>query len=125
MPRVVIIEDNPQSARLAEKLLKRASYEVFLAEDGESGYGMVLSHAPDIVLVDLGLPDFDGQTIIAMLRQHASLQKTPIIAFTAWPEDTAHDMALAYGCDGVITKPIDTRLFVEQVQTFLDASLKK
>lgn len=125
MPRVVVIEDNPQSARLAEKLLKRASYEVFLAEDGESGYGMVLSQAPDIVLVDLGLPDFDGQTIIAMLRQHPSLQKTPIIAFTAWPEDTAHDMALAYGCDGVITKPIDTRLFVEQVQTFLDESLKK
>lgn len=125
MPRVVVIEDNPQSARLAEKLLKRASYEVFLAEDGESGYGMVLSQAPDIVLVDLGLPDFDGQTIIAMLRQHPSLLKTPIIAFTAWPEDTAHDMALAYGCDGVITKPIDTRLFVEQVQTFLDASLKK
>jgi CheY-like chemotaxis protein len=118
---IVIIEDNVNSGKLAQKLLERADppFEVVLALDGESGYDMVIAHNPDLVLADLGLPDLDGQTVVAMLRQQPQMQATPIIAFTAWPEDTAHDMALAYGCDGVITKPIDTRMFVQQIEDFL------
>lgn len=120
---IVIIEDNASSARLAQKLLRmaEADYDVHIAEDGETGYDMVLDHNPDLVLVDLGLPDLDGQTVVAMLRQHESMQQTPIIAFTAWPAETAHEMASAYGCDGVITKPIDTRAFSDQISTFLNA----
>lgn len=115
---IVVIEDNPQSARLASKLLKRAGFEVTLAEDGESGFQAVIEAAPDLVLVDLGLPDIDGQTVVALLRREG-FAKTPIIAFTAWPQDSAREMASAYGCDGVITKPIDTRTFAEQVEKFL------
>lgn len=114
---IVIIEDNPNNARLAEKILKRADFTVHIAEDGETGYDTVLEHKPDLVLVDLGLPDLDGQTIIAMLRQQSDIAKTPILAFTAWPQETAEEMATAYGCDGVITKPIDTRTFVQQIET--------
>jgi CheY-like chemotaxis protein len=80
----------------------------------------VFSQLPDLVLIDLGLPDIDGQTVIALIRQQPSLQHVALIAFTAWPEDTAHNMAKAYGCDGVITKPIDTRAFVNQIQAYLD-----
>lgn len=116
---IIIIEDNPNSARLAEKLLKRASFSVLIAEDGETGYAKVVEQTPDLVLVDLGLPDIDGQTIIAMLKQHPETQQTPIIAFTAHPPAAAKEMATAYGCDGVINKPIDTRTFVEQVTGFL------
>lgn len=126
MPRqIVIIEDNPHNARLAEKLLRRADppYEVHLAEDGESGYDMVLATHPDLVLVDLGLPDLDGQTVVAMLRQQPEIATTPIIAFTAWPQETAHEMAAAYGCDGVITKPIDTRNFANQIHEFMAAGV--
>jgi CheY-like chemotaxis protein len=54
-----------------------------------------------------------------MMRQQESLRDTHIIAFTAWPESTAQEMATAYGCDGVITKPIDTRQFASQVEAFL------
>jgi two-component system cell cycle response regulator DivK len=53
------------------------------------------------------------------MRQQPELQGMPIIAFTAWPEETATEMARAYGCDGVINKPIDTRLFAKQVESFL------
>jgi len=116
---VIIIEDNPNSAKLAGKLLRNADFDVHLAEDGETGFEIATESSPDIVLVDLGLPDLDGQTVVALLRQEEGMQQVPLIAFTAYPIDTAIEMARAYGCDGVITKPIDTRTFVEQVRGFL------
>ena len=119
MTQIVVIEDNPQNARMAEKLLKHAGHEVTLAEDGESGLTAVLEIMPDLVLIDLGLPDVDGQTVVAMMRQQPNLDQMRIIAFTAWPEATAAEMARAYGCDGVINKPIDTRQFAGQVEAFL------
>lgn len=119
MSLIVVIEDNAQSARMAEKLLTKAGYKVMLAEDGELGLTLVFENHPDLILIDLGLPDIDGQTVIALIRQQADLQQVPIIAFTAWPQETAHDMATAYGCDGVIVKPIDTRTFADQIATYL------
>ena len=95
MARIVIIEDNEQNARLAEKLLKKASHQVVIAQDGETGLAAVLEHTPDVILIDLGLPDIDGQTIISMLKHQEQLNAA-IIAFTAWPEDTAQKIADAY-----------------------------
>lgn len=119
MPLIIIIEDNADNARLAEKLLTRAGNKVMLASDGEMGLTTVFEHRPDLVLIDLGLPDIDGQTIIGLLRQHPDYEQLRIIAFTAWPQDTAHEMASAYGCDGVITKPINTRTFAASVAQYL------
>ncbi|MGB1287840.1 MAG: response regulator [Aggregatilineales bacterium] len=119
MSTIVVIEDNPQSARMAEKLLKRAGHTVVIAEDGETGMSAVFTSNPDLLLVDLGLPDIDGQTVVALLRQQADFQSLPVIAFTAWPEATAMEMAEAYGCNGVITKPIDTRNFATEVGAYL------
>lgn len=119
MSLIVVIEDNEQSARMASKLLRRADYKVILAEDGETGLTAVFENNPDLVLIDLGLPDIDGQTVIALIRQQEELASVPIIAFTAWPQETAEGMAKAYGCDGVITKPIDTRAFASQIASFL------
>ena len=89
------------------------------------GLTTVLDNQPDLILVDLGLPDLDGQTVVAMLRQHCTLKHVPIIAFTAWPESTAREMVRAYGCDGVISKPIDTRQFAQQVGSFIQAQTQK
>jgi len=119
MSKILIIEDNPDSARLAQKLLVRANHEVLIAVEGEAGYEMALAHSPDVILMDLGLPDLDGQTVVGLLRQHPSTATTPIIAFTAWPQDTAEQMAAAYGCNGVILKPFDTHSFADQVERFI------
>lgn len=119
MSDIVIIEDNPHSARLASRLLRRAGHETRIAEDGEIGLSTVFNHTPDLILIDLGLPDIDGQTVVAMLRQQPEFQDLPIVAFTAWPEETAQNMATAYGCVGVISKPINTRKFADQVEAFL------
>ncbi|MBE2268491.1 MAG: response regulator [Anaerolinea sp.] len=119
MNQIVIIEDNADSARLASRILQREGMEVLVADEGELGLQIVFGSHPNLILVDLGLPDIDGQTVVVMLRQHPELSTVPIIAFTAWPESTAHEMAKAYGCDGIITKPIDTRRFGEQIKAFL------
>jgi len=116
---VVIIEDNAQSARLAARLLRKAGYDVKTAEDGEIGFNTVQEQAPDIVLIDLGLPDIDGQTVIGLMRELPSMATVPIVAFTAYPIDIAQQMAKTYGCAGVISKPIDTHRFAEQVGEFL------
>lgn len=119
MTTIVIIEDNPDNSRLAQKLLRSAGYDVHVAEDGETGYELALEKLPDIALIDLGLPDMDGQTVVALLRQEPHFETLPIIAFTAYPAATAQEMAEAYGCDGVISKPIDTRNFANQVAVFI------
>jgi DNA-binding response OmpR family regulator len=116
---ITVIEDDTQSARMVVKLLQKTDHQVTISETGEAGLTSIFAEPPDLILIDLGLPDIDGQTVIALLRQQAALTGIPIIAFTAWPEHAAHSMAKAYGCDGVITKPINTRTFVEQIEAFL------
>lgn len=120
MSMIVLIEDNEQNARLAAKLITLAGHDVLQAGDGEEGMALVEDVVPDLILVDLGLPDMDGQTVVALLRQQPALEQVPIIAFTAWPQDTAYDMALAYGCDGVIIKPINTRTFADEIDSYLE-----
>ncbi|MCS7069887.1 MAG: response regulator [Anaerolinea sp.] len=120
MPRILIVEDHPDSARLAARLLRRAGCAVEIAPDAETGLKVCLSDPPEIALIDLGLPDLDGQTMIAILRQQTALKRFIVLAFTAWPADTARQMAQAYGCDGVVTKPIDTRAFAGQVLSYLE-----
>jgi CheY-like chemotaxis protein len=119
MAKITVIEDNAQSARLVAKLLTIAGHSVSIYDNGEDALTAVMETPPDLVLIDLGLPDMDGQTVIAMLRQHPGLIQTALIMFTAYPESTARAMAKAYGCTGVITKPISTRTFVKEVEVFL------
>ena len=119
MAHILIIEDNYESLRLAVRLLERSGHAVEIAEDGEMGLTSAFGGRPDLILIDMGLPDLDGQTVVALMRQQPTLSDVPLVAFTAWPEATAHEMARAYGCDGVISKPIDTRQFAAQVEKFL------
>ncbi len=94
-------------------------HEVIHVSDGESGLQQAVDIAPDIILVDLGLPDIDGQTLVALFKRIPSLQNIPMIAVTAWPEDTAREMAEAYGCNGFISKPINVRTFSDQIAEYL------
>jgi CheY-like chemotaxis protein len=119
MSHILVIEDNENNARLVRKLLERAGHQVTHTDSGEDGLNSVFNQPPDLVLADLGLPDIDGQTVIAMIRQQPLLKDLPIVIFTAWPQETAYEMANAYGCNGVILKPIDTRAFVDEINRHL------
>jgi DNA-binding response OmpR family regulator len=115
---VLIIEDNPQNARLMRRVLEANRWRVLHAEDGETGLEIALAERPDLILLDLGLPDVDGQTIAGWLKQPDALPDTPLVVVTAWPSETARHMVDAYGCEGYIAKPIDTREFPQQVMAF-------
>jgi two-component system cell cycle response regulator DivK len=117
--KILVIEDNQQNALLIRRILEAHRHQVVHVSEGEAGLKTAVEEIPDIILVDLGLPDIDGQTLVALLKRVPELQKVPVVAVTAWPEDTAREMALAYGCDGFISKPINTRTFPEQIATFL------
>jgi two-component system, cell cycle response regulator DivK len=120
MTKILIVEDIPDNVELVRRIMSARGYEVFHAPDAESGLETALATLPDLILLDLGLPDHDGLTLAGWFRAEPSLVNVPIIAYTAWPPDTARQMALTYGCNGYIGKPIGSvREFVKEVESFL------
>lgn len=119
MHTILLIEDYADSARLIIRALERHNYRVIHASDGESGLQLAATEAPDLILLDLGLPDLEGQTLAAIIKECPALAGIPLIAVTAWPPDTARKMAQAYGCDAYISKPIDPRQFPQQIAPYL------
>jgi len=119
MRQILLIEDNEHSARIVAKVLGKSGFAVQIAKTGEDGLMRAMAGQPDLILIDLGLPDIDGQTVISIMRQQDKLDGVPLLAFTAWPQDTAREMAMAYGCDGVISKPVATALLVQQINEHL------
>ena len=119
MITILQIEDTPANQILVERVLEPHGYKLLHAADGASGLAMARSTSPDLILVDMGLPDIDGQTITTLMKQDASLANVPIIAITAWPPDVAQQMTERYGFDGLITKPIDIKTFPDQIAQFL------
>lgn len=117
---ILIIEDNPKNARLMRRVLEKLDFVIIHAETGESGFEMAVEKKPDLILLDLGLPDVDGQVVAGMLKQPGALPDTPVVVVTAWPQETAMQMVDAYHCDGYISKPISTRAFAEEVASYLE-----
>ena len=123
MTKILLVEDIPDNAALVCKALSTTGYEIIQALDAETGLQLALMHVPDLILLDLGLPDYDGQTLAGWLRAESVLDATPIVAVTAWPEETAKNMVESYGFDGYICKPIvKISKFISQVDSFLKAS---
>jgi two-component system, cell cycle response regulator DivK len=119
MKKILLIEDIPDTVQLVHRVLTPPTYEVIHAPDAETGLRLALERRPDLILLDLGLPDYDGQTLAGWLRAEAVLDETPIIAFTAWPQETARKMVESYGCNGYISKPFKIREFANQINSFL------
>jgi len=119
MKTILMLEDDPYEARLVIRLMEREGYRVLHAPSGEEGLRLAVEQRPDIILLDLGLPDLDGQTVAALLKSTPELSQVPLVAVTAWPPDAARQMAEAYGCDGYISKPISPREFPSQITHYL------
>jgi CheY-like chemotaxis protein len=120
MTKILLIEDVSDTVELVERILLSRGYEFVHAPDAETGLQYALQHLPDLILLDLGLPDYDGQTLAGWIRDEPPLFSTPLIAFTAWPEETARKMVASYGFTGYIAKPIlSINEFSEQVASYL------
>lgn len=119
MSKILLIEDSEPNRALILRVLEAQSYDLICAENGETGIEMAVNHKPDLVLIDIGLPDIDGHTVLSLLKQVSDLEKTKFVAFTAWPPELAAEICERYGYDGVITKPITVKGFLAQVGGFL------
>ncbi len=117
--KILVVDDNLDHRDLTRRALITHGHEVILAADGESGLQMAEDCKPDVILSDLGLPDLDGQTLVGLMRRIPELMHTPIIAVTAWPNDTLGEMVTDYGFDGCIPKPITVATFADQVATYV------
>ncbi|MFN2222477.1 MAG: response regulator, partial [Candidatus Promineifilaceae bacterium] len=109
--RILHIEDNLANQILVERVLQSAGYQVLHASDGQTGVQLAQGGNLDLILIDMGLPDIDGQTVVTMLKQIPGLQDTPIVAITAWPAERALMIAERYGLTGCLLKPIDVADF--------------
>ena len=118
MKRILLIEDSLENAILVERILEASGYQLLHAANGESGIQVAIEETPDMVLIDIGLPDIDGHTVLTLLRQVSELEGVPLVAITAWPADIAQVMCQRYGYDGVIIKPISVRAFPKQIAEF-------
>ncbi len=116
MARVLHIEDNPVNRLLVRKLLDAAGHEVFDAETGLEGIRLAEMHKPDLVLVDINIPDLDGYEITLRLRGMPWMQGKPIVAVTA---EGDRETSLAVGADGLIQKPFNAAGFSDVIAQYL------
>lgn len=119
LPTVLVIEDNALNRKLVRVLLSQEPLNLLFAETAEEGLERAGRDNPDLILMDVRLPGIDGLTATRRIRADEHLRDTTVVAFTAHAMRGDREKAFAAGCDGYITKPIDTRNFAEQVHRFL------
>jgi len=118
---VLLIEDNEQNRYLSTFLLEHAGFDVRSAAEGSVGIEMARTERPDLVLLDIQLPEMDGYLVARTLREIESLRQTPIVAVTSYAMTGDREKAIAAGCDGYLEKPINPETFVDEVSAFLDS----
>jgi two-component system cell cycle response regulator DivK len=107
MTRILIVEDNEMNRDVLSRRLARRGFEIVLATDGPHGLTMARTHAPDLILMDLGLPGIDGWECARRLKADEETRGIPIIALSAHAMVGDREKALDAGCDEFGTKPID------------------
>lgn len=119
MSTILYVEDNLANARLVMKILNHHGHDVVHVERGIEALQIIHTQHPDLILLDIDLPDMDGKTLANRFRRTPWLATTPIIALTAHDTPQMRRLALAFGCDAFIAKPIDTARFAEEVNSYL------
>ena len=116
---ILYIEDDFQNRVLVRRILEACGYAVVEAESGREGLKKAAEIIPDLVLMDINLPEMDGYEATARLKKIEALDKVPIIAMTANVMKGDREKTLDAGCDGYIQKPIDVDRLPEQIEEFL------
>jgi CheY-like chemotaxis protein len=119
---VLIVDDHPINLKLASEVLLASDYRVVSAADAEQAQKLLASLVPDLILMDIALPGMDGLSLTKLIKKDARLRHVPVVALTAYAMRGDELKASDAGCDGYITKPIDTRSLVAHVSALIDAA---
>lgn len=117
---VLIVEDNDLNMKLFNDLLQANGYETIQTKDGREAMDIARRHRPDLILMDIQLPEISGLEITKMLKGDAELKAIPVIAVTAFAMKGDEEKIREGGCEGYIAKPISVANFLQTVARFLD-----
>jgi two-component system cell cycle response regulator DivK len=118
MSTVLIVEDNEKNMKLVRDVLQHKGYKVLEAVNATAGLKLASDERPDLILMDIQLPDINGITALKMIRNDERIARTPVVAVSASAMPDEQQKIVASGFDGYITKPINMKLFLETVERF-------
>jgi len=123
--KILLVEDNPVNRRLAEFLLRSNGYQVVEASTSEEAFQLVKTEQPDLILMDIQLRGMDGLEVTKLLKENPETRDIPVLAVTSYAMKGDREKALAVGCAGYITKPIDKTILLKEVaNTLVETSTK-
>jgi CheY-like chemotaxis protein len=123
MPRILVVEDNEENRDSLSRRLERRGFEVLLAPDGKAGVDTAIAEKPDLILMDMNMPDVDGWEATRQIKAAgAPLTDVPVIALTAHAMPGDRERALAAGCADYHTKPIEFPKLLAQIEALLQGT---
>jgi two-component system, cell cycle response regulator DivK len=120
-PQILVVEDNERNMKLFRDVLHASGYRTLEAATGERAVELALEHRPDLVLMDIQLPDIDGVEALDRLRADERLSSVPVLALTAQAMEGDRERFLAAGFDGYLSKPVNIAEFVATVKRYCDS----
>ncbi|MFQ5330325.1 MAG: response regulator [Thermodesulfobacteriota bacterium] len=119
MKRVLVVEDNATNLYLIRFILENNGYSVFDTGDGERAISMAVEEMPDLIIMDVQLPDINGLEATKMIRASGADGTIPIIALTSYAMPGDREKALEAGCTGYMEKPINPDTFIDEISKYL------
>jgi len=119
MPKILIVEDNEENRDALSRRLQRRGFAVTIAENGKAGVAMARSEKPDLILMDMNMPELDGWEATRQLKAAAETKGLPVIALTAHAMSGDRDRALKVGCADYHTKPVEFPKLLAQIEALL------
>jgi CheY-like chemotaxis protein len=125
MPRILVVDDNDDNRDALARRLERRGFDVLAAVDGISGCESAASDAPDLVLMDMNMPELDGWEASRAIRANPRTRDLPVIALTAHAMAGDRERALAAGCTDYHTKPVEFGKLLAQIGAILNAAARR
>ena len=122
---VLIVDDNEMNLKLARDVLRHAGFRTLEAATGEEAVALAAAHRPDVIMLDIRLPDLDGTEVVARLKELEATASIPVVALTSLAMKGDRERLLADGFDGYLEKPIAIRDFPDQVRSHYRSSERR
>ncbi len=120
---VLIVDDNENNLQIAAKVVSKAGFRVLLAQDGESALELTREETPDVILLDIMMPDMNGLEVCRRLMKHPEFREVPVIFLSAKDEDSSIEEGLSIGGTDYVTKPFSERVLLARLRSHVDRRL--